>query len=88
MLAHLVFLVQSVRLAMDFLAQRCVVPFFISGPNLSDISLKISAMMFLFSSNDQLACLQGDRGESGPAGPAGLKGDGFLGPMVRKRCRQ
>ncbi|TWW64017.1 Collagen alpha-1(XXVIII) chain [Takifugu flavidus] len=61
MLAHLVFLVQSVRLAMDFLAQ---------------------------SSNDQLACLQGDRGESGPAGPAGLKGDGFLGPMVRKRCRQ
>lgn len=48
MLAHLVFLVQSVRLAMDFLAQRCVVPFFISGPNLSDISLKISAMMVLF----------------------------------------
>lgn len=30
-------------------------------------------------------CLQGDRGEAGSVGPLGPKGDGFPGPMVRKR---
>lgn len=48
----------------------------------------VSVIKHPLSLNDPLVCrLQGNRGEPGPLGPAGLKGDGFLGPTVRKGFR-
>lgn len=69
---------------MDFLVQRYVSVFMAMVTN-KFLGHDVSVFRHPLSLNDPLiCCLQGDRGEPGPTGPPGLKGDGFLGPMVRK----
>lgn len=70
---------------MDFLVQRFVFCFYVYDMTNMFLGRDDSVFKHPLSLNDPLICrLQGERGEPGPTGPAGLKGDGFLGPTVRK----